>query len=364
MRADYIQKIKKVQSFLLPFVVLVGVVFFSEISYAENISDYEGKIQKFQVSAYYSPLPNQKKYVSGSYQADLRMNGNGIHGADGTPVYVGMISAPRKYAFGTQIYIPGFGVGTVHDRGGAIYASKGYDRLDMWFGKGDAGRVRALQWGRQTVDGKILSKNISAQMNISTAEIPRSSRKPEISVSQKEKKAKKVPSDAMKFSRNFSRGDRRKDVQKIQKFLKSQGVFEGETSKYYGPKTENAVFLFQKKIGILKSWKDTGAGNWGPKTRRKANSIFFSSGQQKPEISKTKFSRNFSRGDRGEEVQKIQKFLKSKGGFEGETSEYYGPKTENAVFLFQKKTGILKSWKDAGAGNWGPKTRKKANSLL
>ena len=121
--------------------IFASLLFFTILTYA----------QQFEVSAYYSPLPNQEKYVCGSYEEDLKMNGDGEYGADGTPVYVGMISAPTKYSFGTKIFIPGLGVGTVHDRGGAIYSSKGYDRLDIWMGYGDEGRKRALRWGRRRV---------------------------------------------------------------------------------------------------------------------------------------------------------------------------------------------------------------------
>lgn len=31
-----------------------------------------------------------------------------------------MIAAPKSYDFGTQIFFPGLGVGSVQDRGGAI----------------------------------------------------------------------------------------------------------------------------------------------------------------------------------------------------------------------------------------------------
>jgi hypothetical protein len=32
----------------------------------------------FVVTAYYSPLPNQSAYIMGSYEAEIRMNGEGI----------------------------------------------------------------------------------------------------------------------------------------------------------------------------------------------------------------------------------------------------------------------------------------------
>jgi hypothetical protein len=61
--------------------------------------------KKFIVTAYYSPLPNQSFYLKGSYEADIRLNGNGTHGASGKEVYPGMIAAPKTYAFGTQVYL-------------------------------------------------------------------------------------------------------------------------------------------------------------------------------------------------------------------------------------------------------------------
>lgn len=62
--------------------------------------------QKFVTTAYYSPLPNQSFYLRGSYEADVRLNGNGTHGASGRAVYPGMLAAPKTYMFGTQIYFP------------------------------------------------------------------------------------------------------------------------------------------------------------------------------------------------------------------------------------------------------------------
>ena len=62
---------------------------------------------KFVVTAYYSPLPNQNYYLKGSYEADLALNGNGTNGASGKEVYIGMLAAPKKYPFGTKIHLEG-----------------------------------------------------------------------------------------------------------------------------------------------------------------------------------------------------------------------------------------------------------------
>lgn len=52
-----------------------------------------------------------------------------------------MIAAPRTYAFGTVMYVPGYGTSCVEDRGGAIKGS----RLDLLFPSHKA----ALKWGKK-----------------------------------------------------------------------------------------------------------------------------------------------------------------------------------------------------------------------
>lgn len=62
--------------------------------------------------------------------------------ASGKKAKVGTIAADTsKYPMGTVMYIPGYGYGTVEDRGGAI---KG-DHIDLYFKSHKA----ALKWGKQ-----------------------------------------------------------------------------------------------------------------------------------------------------------------------------------------------------------------------
>jgi len=67
--------------------------------------------------------------------------------ASGKPAEGKLIAAPRKYAFGTVMEVPGYGRAVVEDRGGAI---KG-DKIDLLFPT----HQDALNWGRQYVKVKV-----------------------------------------------------------------------------------------------------------------------------------------------------------------------------------------------------------------
>lgn len=134
----------------------------SETSFAAEPTDTITQ-KTFIVTAYYSPLPKQKEYYRWSYEADVRLNGNGTHGASGTPVFTGMIAAPKTYAFGTQIFFEWLGLGRVEDRGWAIVDAfvrgQAYDRIDIWMGYGDEGLRRSRVWGIREVRGTIVTND-------------------------------------------------------------------------------------------------------------------------------------------------------------------------------------------------------------
>ena len=98
-----------------------------------------------RVTGYYSPLPDQVKFATGSCRGDIILNGRGIMGSDTTPVYIGMAAGPPHLEFGTNVIIEDLGkfnlpkIYTIHDRGGAI---KG-NRLDIWVGRGEQAMKKA-----------------------------------------------------------------------------------------------------------------------------------------------------------------------------------------------------------------------------
>jgi 3D (Asp-Asp-Asp) domain-containing protein len=91
-----------------------------------------------RVTGYYSPLPDQERYATGSYRGDIKLNGRGVRGADETPVYLGMAAGPPHLDYGTKLIIRDLeghdmpNIYTVHDRGSAIVGN----RIDIWMGEG------------------------------------------------------------------------------------------------------------------------------------------------------------------------------------------------------------------------------------
>lgn len=272
---------------------------------AEDGGNSGSYVKTFLISAYYSPLPCQEKYTTGSFEGDKRLNGNGTHGADGTPVYPGMVAAPKSYEFGTKLHIPGIGNVAVHDRGGAIVESNGeegrYDRLDIWMGYGDIGLKRALQWGKRTVDvvvygvdGKIVEEvNL---LGFSEAEsIPNECQESVVLASSNEviedfgfndvpESTPEVVEEVVKepvvsdsyFNTGLEVGSEGAEVVRLQEELASLNFYWGEVNGNYDELTEHAVFKFQQSQGVIGSKEDLGAGNFGPQTRDRMNEILAS----------------------------------------------------------------------------------------
>lgn len=375
--------------FVTPFSSHHGV-----LAVAEGL-DYPYE-QTYVISAYYSPLPCQQRYVTGSYDGDIRLNGGGVRGADGTPVFPGMIAAPKTYQFGTKIYIPGVGITEVHDRGGAIVSAGNrghdFDRLDIWMGYGDAGLKRALNWGKRTVTGTNYGLNSDVEVQIilngySTDEaIPNDcSNMPETPVPNAHvpqsdtSTLQKLPSD---YSGSLNRGMSGEAVIRLQAELMKINYFKGPLTGYYGELTEHAVYKFQQSQNLVGSRDSAGAGVYGPRTQDRLGEIVAARNYRNTAVAAKKAGAELAVGEavagldkvnlNGElgfgvsdpEVEKLQIFLRDKGYFnESFTSNYYGPQTYEAVMKFQLDHGLINSEGDRGAGRVGPSTLKLINAL-
>ena len=371
--------IRPLLSFLaMELVVLVGLLTSTtpqpQVTFAEDVA--YPYIKTFTISAYYSPLPGQEYYVTGTYEGDITLNGNGTNGADGTEVYPGMIAAPKSYEFGTKMYIPGVGVVAVHDRGGAIVAANTegkHDRLDIWMGYGDTGLDRALNWGMRTVEVTVYGVDDSI---IEDAYLE--------GFSDAEKFIKEVVLAPSLFTSDLWYGAQNDDIERLQEYLTVLGYYKGPIDGYYGDDTTEAVFMFQVDQGIVEDWNDFGAGHFGINSRSAMDNAIdvldmeaemqkieaISSGFQKMQsYSDLKedpyyFTGALARGDSGSDVYALQEELANLGYFMIEPTGYYGEVTEHAVFKFQQKLGVVETMDDQGAGVVGPTTMSNLNEIV
>lgn len=311
--------------------------------------DAEGSVQtfpyekEFVISAYYSPLPDQTKYVTGTFEGDVRLNGEGVWAADGTIVYPGIAAAPKNLPFGTKIKIPGFGTVSVHDRGGAIKD----DRLDIWVGSGEEGLRRALGWGKRKVLVTVYGVDDNIKESVDIAALPLAD------ISNFSVRTKY-------FNKDLSLGDTGEDVRTLQRFLKKLDYFENDDTGYFGKETQDSVIEFQLAENIIPSRVAEDAGIFGPKTR-----VSLERALQTKKINALAniTSASLKRGDTNEEIKKLQTVL-NEFGFLTNITGVYDAETQHAITKFQTSYGILGSQHDSGAGFYGPKTRAGLNELI
>ena len=273
-----------------------------------EIKEENIKIQKcFIVSAYYSPLPNQKKYSTKSYAWDIRLNWNWKFWASGNWVHPWFIAAPSAYPFETKIQLDWLWVWVVEDRWGAIVRKwvRGHecDRLDIWMWYWDEWLNRALKWGKKKVSGKILDKN--AKITISFPNIKR------------EYLAIKIKPESSK-----------KDLKKMQElFLKAKLYSWKIDGKYSSFK--KAIINFQIKNKIIQNKNDYAAGYIWPKTIKKLEELY-------PEIFIIA---------RKEDIEKIKQILKSDKKIT-KNKKWTIPKKNKKVFSLQEynKNKILQKY--------------------
>jgi len=297
-----------------------------------------GYEQHFTITAYYSPLPDQCCYVKGSFEADKILNGNGTHGADGTPVYPGMLAAPKSYAFGTVVDLPGIGTLTVHDRGGAIVEGSDTHRLDIWMGAGEEGLARALSFGVRRVVGTVhlpgyaqpeegidLSAFAAPVGNLKTFAVH-----PDAAVAAPEKVA-------------F--GEKNVSVTALQQSLKDAGYFTEQPTGFFGDKTKASLLAFEAEMGI------TGSGTH----LSDVTSVYL---QATIEVKKREpklglINKESSRSD----ILNAQRLLRGLGFYRGRTNGAYDGNLFDAILALQKEYKLVGDASSPGAGRIGPLTR-------
>lgn len=347
---------------LISKLVAAALVFFQLLALTPSAfakSSATGEKRMLMVSAYYSPLPAQRFYMRGSYEADKKLNGRGTNGADGTQVYVGMMAAPKTYPFGTQVKVPGLGVGVVHDRGGAILAKKGYDRIDVWMGSGEEGLGRALNWGMRLVEGEVFWTKDSVQSDVDFSWLPA-----ELPKDTLNRLMARTLLNPTVFAKPITKASPKADIGDLQEALRMFGYYHGPVNGAYDGDTREAITVFQIAEGVILNTNSVGSGNLGPKTLGALKSKIenFNSTVLKEQTrlkdNLSELSVGLGKKDNGEKVYKMQQMLWELGYYKGALNGQYDSITMDAVFEFQKANGIVRATWDPGAGYYGKKTHQ------
>lgn len=292
--------------------------------------------QDFVLTAYYSPLPDQCCYVKGSYEADKVLNGQGTHGADGTPVYEGMIAAPPSYAFGTRIDLPGLGVYTVHDRGGAIQEWDDAHRLDIWVGAGEEGLARALAFGVQRVRGIVYPAGSDApaeSARVSTLPAPESYLK------------RYIVAEAGMADLHPRFGQRGLSVSLLQEGLAELGYFDHAVTGMYGDVTKNALAAFLADMKLEEP---------ADELTERAAAYLQAARALRDAPSPVAF---VSVESSASEIKAAQRLLRHLGHYRGRTDGRYTDALFQAILAYQQSQGLVGDAVSPGAGRIGPLTK-------
>ncbi len=200
----------------------------------------------FIVTAYYSPLPNQKHYITWSYAWDIKLNWKWHTTASWKPVKAGILAAPTKYPFWTKIYFENFWVWVVEDRGGAIVKAwvrwHEHDRIDIWMWYGDEWLQRALKWGKKVLKWRVVARN--QEVNL------------------------KFANDVLVWLEKIKvnpENHKKNDIIKLQKKFKELWLYNWKIDWNYNS-IKKSLIDFQIKNKIISSYKDEAAWWFWPKT--------------------------------------------------------------------------------------------------
>jgi peptidoglycan hydrolase-like protein with peptidoglycan-binding domain len=137
-------------------------------------------------------------------------------------------------------------------------------------------------------------------------------------------------------------GDQGEPVVKLQQDLKELGFYNDAVDGIFGLKTKDAVFAFEQSVNL------PADGIFGSKA----------AGALQAALEEKRAGGVLRRGDRGREVELIQRDLTALGYDTGEVDGIFGPATEKAVRQFQQKRKIKVD------GAVGPVTKKALNEAV
>lgn len=347
---------KKILSFLLLLFILFWFI-------PQNV-DAMSDTGYFVVTAYYSPLPNQKNYLTGNYESEIRLNWQWIKWASWKSVFSWMLAWPQTYTFWTKIYLEWLGIWEISDRWWAIVTAwnRGYthDRIDVWVGYWDEWLQRALYWWKRTIKWNIVS--LDSKITLDYKKLP----SPNWTTTWLKPKE-----DVFSYSL-WIWSDSSK-VKKLQQFLKDLKLYNWDISWEYNEEVISIIYNFQIDNEILSSPSDNWAGYWWNITRDKFKKAYLNG--EFDELSKQKIEENIEKEEDDKKIEEndlyvfenalswveniktLQLILKELSLYEWEISWNYNDIID-AIYDFQIGEWIIKSNYDIWAWNFWPRTRE------
>lgn len=375
---------KKIFSILI--IILALFLIYPNTSIASN-SGY------FRVTAYYSPLPNQKYYIKGNYKAEKRMNWEWIRWASWKPVFSGMIAAPKKYSFGTKVYLEWLGIWEVSDRGWAIVEAWvrnfKHDRIDVWVWYWDEGLRRAMYWGNRVIKWNVVKssnktsidyKKISAPYWV-TNRLNKNNTKKQVNAINKIKQKTEFEIFLEKELKIFNKKIKAEDeIKNLQKKLSDLWLYKWDINWEYNS-IIGIITDYQLEKKLINKSSHKAAWYFGPSTRKNLSNDYknyLTEEKEKKEkieqfekeieslknIASKKANKkikqiwNIKFWNISPSVRELQKTLKNLWYFNNKDTAIFWEKTKQAILDYQIDKKIIKNSYELWAWYFGPNTKK------
>lgn len=343
---------KKLISFII--ITLQIIAFIPWKTFANS----KQKDRYFIVTAYYSPLPNQKHYLKWNFIAEKRLNWEWIKWASWKNVFSWMLAWPKWYKFWTKIYLDWLWVWEISDRWWAIVHAWNrwykYDRIDLWVWYWEEGLKRALYWGKRKIKWEIITKKSQLTINIKKIPAP----------NWATKGLKQISSI---FNTPLWKGSNKEKIKQLQEFLLKIWLYNWKIDWIYNKKIINTIYNFQIKNYLIKKDTDYWAGYWGYKTRnlilKKYLNWFFDLNKVKNKniFNNTNIAKKLNIFNKPvkskKEIKKLQNILKNLWFYNWKINWKYKD-IKNIILKFQLENKIIKSKKQLWAWYFWPNTRK------
>lgn len=394
---------KKVLSYVVIFNVLFLNLSFFTFQTAKAATPIFASENYFVVTAYYSPLPNQKYYFKGSYEADMKLNGRWIAWASWKLVFPGMFAAPKSYSFWTKIYLEWIWVWEVADRWWAIVSTDPtesrwyqYDRIDIWMGHWEQWLARALAFWKKTVKGYVIADSeTELSINLNTLPSPNSIlakyevKQPQniavVTTTTAQKPEVKIPNLIGKLQVNPN-SPKEEDVKKLQTIFTEIWMYKGKIDGKY-ESIKDTFIAYQAYRGIISSKTSSEAWYFWDKTITQLNKDYVAlleknkqqiDDKKKIETQLASIKKSVDSKvethissiwtpkvwDVGENVRNLQKTLKTLGYFKTNDTAIFWDTTKDSLIKYQIDKWIISSKEEVWAWLFGPKTKESLKSEL